>query len=204
MQPRTEAQGHYALAIDNKKLVFGLGPAGTGKTFVCTAMAAEALHNHEIERLILTRPAVEAGEHLGFLPGELEEKFDPFMAPFREVLYQKLGRGPTDYMINHEIIETIPLAYMRGRTFRNAWVILDEAQNTTIEQMFMFLTRHGENCKMIVNGDESQSDLHLKCNGLTDAADRLQKYGNVGVVRFEKDDVVRSGLAREIIEAYER
>lgn len=201
LSAKTEAQAHYIINIQNKRLTFGLGPAGTGKTYVCTALAAEALRDGRADKLILTRPAVEAGESMGFLPGELEEKFDPYMIPFREILNEYLGRSTVDYMIKYKKIEAAPLGFMRGRTFRDAWVILDEAQNTTPVQMKMFLTRIGENAKVIVNGDTSQKDIPGE-SGLQDAVNRLFNSSHVGTTDFSVDDVVRSGLVKEILQAY--
>ena len=201
LEARTQAQGHYMLSINSKQLTFGLGPAGTGKTYVCTALAAQALRAGDTEKLILTRPAVEAGESLGFLPGSIEEKFDPYMTPFREILNEYLGRSTVDYMIKRGKIEAAPLAYMRGRTFRDAWVILDEAQNTTPTQMKMFLTRIGENSKIIVNGDATQQDISGD-SGLTDAFHRVGSLRYSGSVEFDMSDVVRSGIVRDILEAY--
>lgn len=197
-----ESQKRYISAIKNFTLTIATGPAGTGKTWLCGALAAQALDNGEIDKIIITRPAVEAGEHLGFLPGELEEKFDPYLTPFREVLNERLGRTFVDYLIKNEKIEASPLAYMRGRTFKNAYVILDEAQNTTPTQMKMFLTRIGQDCKVIVNGDISQKDIH-GISGLDDAIKRLLWIPTVKHVRFDRGDIVRSGLVQEIIEAYE-
>ncbi|MCG5512874.1 PhoH family protein [Ectothiorhodospira shaposhnikovii] len=202
LEARTEAQGHYIIAIKSAQLTFGIGPAGTGKTYIAAAMAAEALASKRIERIILTRPAVEAGEHLGFLPGELAEKIDPYMAPFMDVFHERLGRGFTEYLVRHGTIECAPLAFMRGRTFRNAFVILDEAQNTTPTQMKLFLTRAGEGAKLIVNGDPRQKDIPGP-SGLTDAVDRLQGLSGVRTVTFEAGDIVRSGLVQRVIERYE-
>ena len=152
-------------------------------------------------RVIVTRPAVEAGEQLGYLPGELEEKYEPYIRPFRDVMNERLGRGMVDYMMKCERIEAAPLAFLRGRTFKNAFVILDEAQNTTPLQMKLFLTRIGENCKIVVNGDESQCDIKGE-SGLTDAVKRLSWIPSVKVVRFGIEDVVRSGLVAEVLQAY--
>ena len=203
LQARTEAQGHYIIAIESAQLTFGVGPAGTGKTYICAAMAAEALSEKRIEKIILTRPAVEAGENLGFLPGELEDKIDPYMAPFMDVLHERLGRGFTDYLLKTGAIECAPLAFMRGRTFKNAMVILDEAQNTTPTQMKMFLTRIGEGSKVVVNGDPAQKDIP-GASGLADAIGRLESLNRVRVVHFGREDVVRSGLVQAIVERYEQ
>lgn len=199
---QTENQKMYLRAMSSTNLVFATGPAGVGKTFLSTAVAAKALAEKKIEHLIITRPAIEAGESLGFLPGEIEEKFDPYLQPFRDVLNRRLGRTFTDYLIHSGRIEAVPLAYIRGRTFRNAMVILDEAQNTTPAQMKMFLTRIGENCTVIVNGDPKQMDIKGQ-SGLMDAVNRLKHIAEVRVIEFTKDDIVRSGLVQLIVEAYE-
>lgn len=202
IEPLTEAQKRYVSAIKNFDLTFATGPAGTGKTWLCAAMAAQALHDGHIDKIIITRPAVEAGEHLGFLPGELEEKFDPYLQPFRDVLNERLGKTFVEYLIKNGRIEASPLAYMRGRTFKNAYVILDEAQNTTPMQMKMFLTRIGHNCKVIVNGDMSQKDIH-GASGLEDAVNRLTYIPAVKHIKFSREDIVRSGLVGEIVRAYD-
>lgn len=200
--PKTDSQKRYINAIKSHQLVFATGPAGTGKTWICAALAAQALESKQIDKIIITRPAVEAGEELGFLPGEMEEKFDPYLRPFRDVLDERLGKSFVEYMIKMGRIEAAPLAYMRGRTFKNAYVILDEGQNTTPTQMKMFLTRIGENCRVIVNGDLNQKDIRGK-SGLDDAIKRLGFIPSVRCVEFGKSDVVRSGLVQEIVEAYE-
>lgn len=202
IEPKNEAQKRYMCAIKSFDLTFATGPAGTGKTWLCAAMAAQALDEGLINKIIITRPAVEAGEHLGFLPGELEEKFDPYLQPFRDVLNERLGKSFVEYLIKTGAIEASPLAYMRGRTFKNAYVILDEAQNTTPMQMKMFLTRIGHNCKVIVNGDMSQKDIH-GASGLEDAVNRLAWIPAVKHVKFSREDIVRSGLVGEIVKAYD-
>ena len=196
-------QEQYGNAIKNFPLVFGLGPAGTGKTYVCGALAAEALRDKRIDKIIITRPAVEAGESLGFLPGDKEEKYEPWLQPFRDVLHERLGKSAVDYHISHGKIEGAPLAYMRGRTFKNAYVIMDEAQNATPAQMRMFLTRIGENCTVIVNGDLDQTDLP-GISGLAEALRILSFIPSVKVFTFKASDSVRSGLCREICEAFEQ
>lgn len=201
LEPKNEAQKRYINAIKNFILVFGLGPAGTGKTYIAGAMAAQALSERRTERIIITRPAVDAGESLGFLPGELDEKYEPYIAAFRDVLNERLGKSHVDNLIKNGRIEAAPLAYMRGRTFKNAFVILDEAQNATPEQMKLFLTRIGEGCHVIVNGDESQVDIK-GLSGLIDAVQRLTKLASVKVIKFSTADIVRSGLVQEIVEAY--
>jgi phosphate starvation-inducible protein PhoH and related proteins len=202
LEAKTNTQKHYINSIRTFSLVFGTGPAGTGKTFIAAALAAQALLGKQADQIIVTRPAVEAGEHLGFLPGDIGEKYDPYLAPVRDVLNERLGKSHVQALIRAGRIEGLPFAYMRGKTFRDAWVILDEAQNTTPAQMKLFLTRIGENCKVIVNGDETQSDINGKC-GLTDAISRVSYIPSVKVVKFTKADVVRSGLCAEILQAYE-
>ncbi len=200
---RTPAQQRYISAIQNHCLTFGIGPAGTGKSYCAAALAAEALESGQIERIILTRPAVEAGEQLGFLPGAVNEKFAVYIEAFRDILNERLGPGTVDYCIRHGRIVAAPLAFMRGKTFNNrTFVILDEAQNTSIAQMKMFLTRIGEDCKVVVNGDIKQSDIRGP-NGLADAIERLSSLRSVFVHEFARADIVRSGLVRDIIDCYE-
>lgn len=201
LEARTELQKRYINAIKNFDVTFGLGPAGTGKTYVAGALACELLEKKQVEKIIITRPAVDAGESLGFLPGELEDKYAPYIAAFRDVLNERLGKSFVEYLMKVGRIEAMPFAYMRGMTFKNCVVILDEAQNATAEQMKLFLTRIGENCKVIIDGDESQADI--RNSGLTDALNRIKHIPSVKVVRFSKSDVVRSGLVQEIVEAYE-
>lgn len=199
----TPAHGRYINAINTAPLVFATGPAGVGKTYVCATMAAQAIDGKKIDKIIITRPAVEAGEKLGFLPGELEDKFDPYLRPFRDVLEERLGVSYVDYLIKIKRIEAAPLAYMRGRTFKNAFVILDEAQNTTPVQMKMFLTRIGENCTVVVNGDTSQQDIHGD-SGLADAIRRCRMIDEAAHIIFTVDDCVRSDLVGKIIRAYDK
>jgi phosphate starvation-inducible PhoH-like protein len=201
IRPRTDAQARYIASIKGKTITFATGPAGTGKTWVCGSLAAEALREKQIEKIIVTRPAVEAGESLGFLPGELDEKFAHYLTPFKEVLVERLGTGAYEYHVRMGNIEGAPLAYMQGRTFRNALVILDEAQNTTPEQMKMFLTRIGECSRFIINGDTEQVDIRGK-SGLADAIDRVKWIPSIGHVRFEQKDVVRHSIIQEILESY--
>jgi phosphate starvation-inducible PhoH-like protein len=201
MRPRTDAQARYIASIKGKDITFATGPAGTGKTWVCASLAAEALRDKQIEKIIVTRPAVEAGESLGFLPGEMEEKFAHYLIPFEETLIERLGTGAYEYHKRMGNIEGAPLAYMRGRTFKNCVVILDEAQNTTPEQMKMFLTRIGEGSRMVINGDVDQSDIRGK-SGLQDAVERVTWIPSIGHVRFEQKDVVRHGVIQEILQAY--
>ena len=203
LEARTPSQKRYIAAIRNHCLTFGIGPAGTGKSYCAGALAAQALEAGQIDRIILTRPAVEAGEQLGFLPGDLNEKFSPYIDAFRDILNARLGAGTVDYCLRHGRIVASPLAYMRGKTFdERTFVVLDEAQNTTPAQMKMFLTRIGEDSKVVVNGDIRQSDIRGP-NGLADAIERLHGVPSVYVHRFEREDIVRSGLVREIIDRYE-
>lgn len=200
---RTAAQQSYINAIKNHCLTFGIGPAGTGKSYCAGALAAEALESGRIERIILTRPAVEAGEQLGFLPGEVEEKYAVYIDAFRDILNERLGRGVVDYCLRHGRIVGAPLAYMRGKTFNNnTFVILDEAQNTTPAQMKMFLTRIGEDTKVVINGDIRQSDIRGP-NGLEDAINRVGGLPGVHIHSFEREDIVRSGLVKHILDRYE-
>lgn len=201
---KTLGQKVYVDSVKTHDIVFGIGPAGTGKTFLAVTLAVTALKRGQVKRIILTRPAVEAGESLGFLPGDLKEKVDPYLRPVYDALYQILGKEQTTRLMEREIIEIAPLAYMRGRTLDDAYVILDEAQNTTIMQMKMFLTRLGFNSKMIVNGDTSQIDLPSKVkSGLIDATEKLQNIPAIDFVHFSAKDVVRHPVVAEIIKAYE-
>lgn len=200
-EPRSERQAIYASTISACDLTFGLGPAGTGKTWVAGALAAKALQAREVDRIIITRPAVEAGESLGFLPGTLEEKFDPYFRPFRHVLETYLGRSHVEALVKTGKIEALPLALMRGHTFEG-FVVLDEAQNTTPVQMKLFLTRLGEGSTCVISGDLRQKDIPGP-SGLWDAINRLHRLPGVGVVEFTRADIVRSGLVQRIVEAYE-
>lgn len=203
LHAKTKSQQQYIHAINNHMLTFGIGPAGTGKSYCAGALAAEALESGRIERIILTRPAVESGENLGFLPGDLDEKFSVYIDAFRDILNERLGAGTVDYCLRHGRIVAAPLAFMRGKTFNSkTFVILDEAQNTSPAQMKMFLTRIGEDCKVVINGDIKQSDIRGP-NGLADAIERLQGLPNVYIHEFEREDIVRSGLVRDIIDRYE-
>lgn len=200
---RTAAQRRYINAIRNNMLTFGIGPAGTGKSYCAGALAAEALESGTIERIIITRPAVEAGENLGFLPGDLDEKFAAYIDAFRDIINKRLGAGTVNYCLRHGRIVAAPLAYMRGKTFdQDTFVILDEAQNTSPQQMKMFLTRIGEKCKVVVNGDIRQSDIHGR-NGLEDAIEKVSGLPGVYVHEFERFDIVRSGLVRDLMDRYE-
>jgi phosphate starvation-inducible protein PhoH and related proteins len=201
LQAKTPAQKTYLSAIAAQRLIIATGPAGTGKTFLCAAQAGQMLKDRKIERIVVTRPAVEAGESLGFLPGELDEKFAPYLMPLREVLVERLGKGFVDYCIGKGKIEALPLAYMRGRTFKNSFVILDEAQNTTPLQMKMFLTRMGQGSTVVVNGDPTQKDIHGP-SGLEDAVNKVRGLPGVALVEFTRADVVRSDLVQLIIDRY--
>jgi phosphate starvation-inducible PhoH-like protein len=201
LEAQTQAQGHYICALQSSELIFAIGPAGTGKTYVASAFAADLLQSNAIERIIITRPNVEVGAGFGFLPGELEEKYAPYLDPFREVMIERMGLSQYEYALKVETILPKPLAFMRGATFNNAFVILDEAQNCTPSEMKMFLTRIGKNCTVVVDGDPEQCDLHGP-SGLNDAVDRLEKIPGVAVVEFTEDDIVRSGLIKDILIAY--
>ncbi len=204
VKPKTFGQKQYVEAIHNNKIVFGIGPAGTGKTYLAMAMAITAFRNDEVSRIILTRPAIEAGEKLGFLPGDLQSKIDPYLRPLYDALYQIMG--PESFQKNMEkgLIEVAPLAYMRGRTLDNAYIILDEAQNTTPAQMKMFLTRIGFESKVIVTGDSTQKDLPRdQKSGLEVAAEVLKGIEDIAFCELTGDDVVRHPLVQKIVQAYE-
>jgi phosphate starvation-inducible PhoH-like protein len=203
--PRSENQRRYVQAIRSTDLVFGYGPAGTGKTYLAMAAAVEALHRREVGRIILTRPAVEAGESLGYLPGTLTEKIDPYLRPLYDALYDMMDAGEIARRVERGVIEVAPLAYMRGRTLNDAFVILDEAQNTTSEQMRMFLTRLGFDSRAVVNGDPTQIDLPSSAgSGLIEAVRILARIPGIEFIQFDEKDVVRHPLVQEIILAYER
>lgn len=203
VKPLTEAQRLYDSAMHANSVTFGVGPAGTGKTWFAAIRAAEALKNKEIERIIITRPAVEAGESLGFMPGEMDEKFEPYFRPVRDALEEKLGSGTLEYHLRNGTIEARPLAFLRGASLKNAWLIADEMQNATRTQMKMLLTRIGENARFIINGDPTQCDLPSpSASGLADAIDRLHGIAGIATVRFTHEDVVRSGICQEIVRAY--
>jgi phosphate starvation-inducible protein PhoH and related proteins len=202
--PKTFNQKHYVDCMTNYDLVFGVGPAGTGKTFLAVAQAVADLKNNKVKKLILTRPVVEAGENLGFLPGDLKDKVDPYLVPLYDALYEMLGTETTNSLLEKGIIEIAPLAYMRGRTLENAFVILDEAQNTTKIQMKMFLTRLGFASKMVITGDPSQSDLPKGIpSGLNQALAILKDMEDIKIITFDKLDVVRNPLVQRILERYE-
>ena len=201
--PRTANQSAFVEAMESHDMVFGLGPAGTGKTFLAVAKAVSEMVANKVDKIILTRPAVEAGESLGFLPGDLKEKIDPYLRPLYDALYDMLPRDVVDKKIENGEIEIAPLAYMRGRTLAHAVVILDEAQNTTPMQMKMFLTRLGEGSKMIINGDLTQTDLPRGVtSGLVEAQRILSGIAEIAFVEFDEHDVVRHGLVSKIVNAY--
>jgi phosphate starvation-inducible protein PhoH and related proteins len=203
IKPKTVNQQKLVQSVKDNDLVFALGPAGTGKTFVSVALAVRALKNKQVKKIIITRPAVEAGENLGFLPGDLKEKIDPYLRPIYDALNDMVPFEKLKYYLEREIIEIAPLAYMRGRTLHNAFILLDEAQNTTAMQMKMFLTRMGPESKMIVTGDTSQIDLPKnQSSGLKEAVRILNQVNGIGFVELSGRDVVRHKLVRDIIEAY--
>lgn len=204
LRPKTFGQARYVSAMRHHSLVFGIGPAGTGKTFLAMARAVSELKARSVERLVLTRPAVEAGERLGFLPGDLEDKVHPYLRPLYDALFEMLGIEAVERHRERGQIEVAPLAYMRGRTLDNSFMILDEAQNTTPEQMKMFLTRIGFGSQVVVTGDVTQVDLPAGTpSGLTEAARILQGVSDIAVVRFSQRDVVRHPLVQAIVQAYE-
>ncbi|HHW07900.1 MAG TPA: PhoH family protein [Clostridia bacterium] len=205
IRPKTLGQKNYIQAIKNYDIVFGIGPAGTGKTYLAVIMAVNALKNKEVSRIILTRPAVEAGEKLGFLPGDLQEKVNPYLRPLYDSLYDALGMDKVEKYLERTVIEIAPLAYMRGRTLDDAFIILDEAQNTTPEQMKMFLTRIGFDSKAVITGDVTQVDLPKgQYSGLVEAQEVLKGLKGISFQYLTEADVVRHPLVQEIIKAYEQ
>lgn len=205
VKPKTIGQKKYVDSIRHNTIVFGIGPAGTGKTYLAVALAVRAFKNHEIQRIILTRPAVEAGEKLGFLPGDLQNKVDPYLRPLYDALFDMMGAEAFQRNQERGVIEVAPLAYMRGRTLDDSFIILDEAQNTTPEQMKMFLTRLGFNSKMVITGDVTQIDLaDNRKSGLIEASKVLRNIEGVEQIRFSEKDVVRHKLVQDIVKAYER
>lgn len=205
VRARTVGQKNYVESISSNTIVLGVGPAGTGKTYLAVAMAVKAFKAHQISRIILTRPAVEAGEKLGFLPGDLQDKVDPYLRPLYDSLYEMLGGETVQRLMEKGTIEVAPLAYMRGRTLDEAFIILDEAQNTTPEQIKMFLTRLGNQSKMVITGDITQIDLpDVKRSGLVEAMKVLKNIDDIAIHRFTEKDVVRHKLVQEIIGAYEK
>ena len=205
LRPKTLGQKEYLKAIAENSITFGIGPAGTGKTYLAVAMAVKAFKAKEVERIILTRPAVEAGEKLGFLPGDLQTKVDPYLRPLYDGLYDMLGPDTFQKLLEKQTIEVAPLAYMRGRTLDDAFIILDEAQNTSPEQMKMFLTRMGAGSKVVVTGDVTQIDLPDKSrSGLVDALQVLRGIEGIAQIRFSEKDVVRHRLVQQIVRAYDK
>ena len=205
VRPRTVGQKKYTDGIKKNTIVMGIGPAGTGKTYLAVAMAAKAFKSHEISKIILTRPAVEAGEKLGFLPGDLQDKVDPYLRPLYDGLFEMFGADNFNKLMEKGIIEVAPLAYMRGRTLDNAFIILDEAQNTTSEQIKMFLTRLGNDSRMVITGDITQIDLpDARKSGLVEAMKILKGIDDIDIHRFTEKDVVRHKLVQDIIKAYDK
>ena len=205
LKPKTLGQKYYIKSMRNKDVVFGIGPAGTGKTYLAVAMAVNAFKKKDVQKIILARPAVEAGERLGFLPGDLQDKVDPYLRPLYDALYDILGRDTALRLKEKEVIEVVPLAYMRGRTLDNSFIILDEAQNTTREQMKMFLTRMGFGSKVVVTGDVTQIDLPRgKASGLTEAVRVLKGVDDIDFCFLKDTDVVRHELVKKIINAYDK
>lgn len=202
IQAKNQSQGQFMAAIKNSTLVFGLGPAGTGKSYCTAAMAAEALISGDIDRIIFTRPAVETGNSMGFLPGKLEDKFDPYFSAFKSCLISNAGKGIVECAVKNGNIVVEPLSYMRGKTFNQCFVVLDEAQNCTAEEIKMFMTRVGRNSTVVINGDLSQSDID-SCSGLHDAINRVHDVRGVHVHEFTYADIVRSDIVKDIIMKYE-
>ncbi len=204
IRPRTPGQAAYVDAVRKKDLVFSVGPAGSGKTYLAVAMAVEALKTHQVRKIILVRPAVEAGESLGYLPGDLQAKINPYLRPLLDAIHEMIGYDQAQGLMERGVIEVCPLAYMRGRTLNEAFIILDEAQNTTISQMKMFLTRMGNNSKIVVSGDPTQVDLpHKSQSGLVDALSRLKPIKGVAIARLTAKDIVRHRLVTDIVKAYD-
>jgi phosphate starvation-inducible PhoH-like protein len=205
LAPKTVNQRRYIDAIEHHDLIFGIGPAGTGKTYLAVAMAVADLLNKRVSKIVLTRPAVEAGEHLGFLPGTLQQKIDPYLRPLYDALFDMIDSEKVEKLLERNVIEIAPLAFMRGRTLNDCFIILDEAQNTTTEQMKMILTRQGFNSKMVVTGDQTQIDLPGgKKSGLIHAAEVLRGVEGIAFVAFDDKDVVRHPLVQRIVKAYDR
>jgi phosphate starvation-inducible PhoH-like protein len=205
IRPRTQGQIRYVNMIRDRDLVFSIGPAGSGKTYLAVAMAVEALKQRRVRKIVLVRPAVEAGESLGFLPGDLQAKINPYLRPLMDALHEMIDHDQIKQYVEMDVIEVLPLAYMRGRTLNESFIILDEAQNTTIAQMKMFLTRMGMDSRIVVSGDVTQTDLppHAR-SGLNDALLRLKRIEGVGIVHLTKADIVRHRLVQEIVQAYDQ
>lgn len=202
--PKTAGQARYVQTIRDHEITFAIGPAGTGKTYLATALAVEALKHHQIRKIVLVRPAVEAGESLGYLPGDINAKINPYLRPLLDSLNEMVDYDLMKRYMEQEVIEVIPLAYMRGRTLNEAFIILDEAQNATVSQMKMFLTRMGQGSKIVISGDTTQVDLpRASASGLTDAIRRLQNIRGIGVIQLGQADIVRHRLVQQIVEAYE-
>lgn len=201
--PLTVAQDDYRIAILNSRITFGVGPAGTGKTYFATRMAAEALDKSEIEKIYLTRPAVEAGESLGFLPGELEEKYEPYLRPFKDALIDHFGQTHMELLIKRKVVEPVPLGFLRGATIKGAWMLADEMQNATKAQMKMLLTRIGQGAKFIINGDPRQVDIPASQSGLVDAVRRTEQIEGCSTVHFTHQDVVRDDIVAHILTVYD-
>jgi phosphate starvation-inducible PhoH-like protein len=202
--PRTPGQARYVQSIRQHDITFAIGPAGTGKTYLAVAVAVEALKHHQIKKIVLVRPAVEAGESLGFLPGDLHAKINPYLRPLLDALQEMIDYDQMKRFMEQDVIEVVPLAYMRGRTLNEAFIILDEAQNTTVAQMKMFLTRMGIGSKIVISGDTTQVDLpRTSASGLIDALSRLRDIEGINVIQLNKSDIVRHKLVQEIVRAYE-
>jgi phosphate starvation-inducible protein PhoH and related proteins len=202
--PRTQGQARYIQSIRDHDITFAVGPAGTGKTYLAVAVAVEALKHHQIRKIVLVRPAVEAGESLGFLPGDLAAKINPYLRPLLDALHEMMDYDQMKRYMEQDVIEVVPLAYMRGRTLNESFIILDEAQNTTIAQMKMFLTRMGQGSKIVISGDTTQIDLpRPSASGLIDAVSRLRDIPGVNIVQLNKSDIVRHRLVQDIVRAYE-
>jgi len=204
ISPRTQGQARYIQSIRDHDITFAIGPAGTGKTYLAVAVAVEALKHHQIRKIVLVRPAVEAGESLGFLPGDLHAKINPYLRPLLDALHEMIDYDQMKRYMEQDVIEVVPLAYMRGRTLNESFIILDEAQNTTIAQMKMFLTRMGQGSKIVISGDTTQIDLpRPSASGLIDALGRLRDIAGVNIVQLQKTDIVRHRLVQDIVRAYE-
>ncbi len=204
VRPRTDGQARYVDAIRKHDVIFAIGPAGTGKTYLAVAMAIEALKHQLIRKIVLVRPAVEAGESLGFLPGDLQAKINPYLRPLLDALHEMVDFDQVKRLMDQDVIEVIPLAYMRGRTLNDAFIILDEGQNTTVSQMKMFLTRMGHDSKIVVSGDVTQVDLPANArSGLNDALNRLKDIKGIGIVKLSEKDIVRHEIVQKIVKAYD-